>query len=118
MGRCPTHGRFLRKLSEEGLEKVLVYCRRTQPMAYGEALAEAYGPAWAGGADMWKRPVWVYNPENLPLSEILAYGISIAFDEIIVEGASILIPYYYSVKEVIISSCGLCPRITWPTDSE
>ena len=66
---------------------------------------------------MWKRPVWVYNPENLPLSEILAYGMSIAFDEIIVEGASILIPHYYSIKEAIISSCGLCPPIKWPMDS-
>ena len=109
MGNCPTHGSFLRKLNEEGLEKVLGYCRSVKPMMYSEALAEAYGPAWAGTPDMWTRLVWVYNPEQRPLSEILVFDISLAFDEIIVEETSILIPYYYSIKEGIISGCGSCP---------
>jgi len=114
MGNCPTHGSFLRKLNEEGLEKVLRYCRSVKPMMYSEALAEAYGPAWAGTPEMWTRLVWVYNPEQRPLSEILVIDISLAFDEIIVEGTSILIPYYYSIREGIISGCGSCPPVELP----
>lgn len=114
MGNCPTHGSLLRKLNEEGLEKVLRYCRSVKPMMYSEALAAAYGSAWAGTPEMWTRLVWVYNPEEHPLSEILVIDISLAFDEIIVEETSILIPYYYSIKEGIISGCGSCPPIELP----
>jgi hypothetical protein len=114
MGNCPTHGSFLRKLNEEGLEKVLRYCRSAKPMMYSEALAEAYGPAWAGTPEMLTRLLWVYNPEQRPLPEILVIDISLAFDEIIVEGTPILIPYYYSIKEGIISGCGSCPPIEMP----
>ena len=39
MGNCHTHGSFLRKLNEEGLEKVLRYCRSAKPMTYSDTLA-------------------------------------------------------------------------------
>lgn len=89
MGNCPTHGTYLGKLNEEGLERVLTYCRSERPMRYAEALAEAYGPTWAGKADQWMRSVLVYNPKYRPLSEILVLVMAIAFDEIVVEGNSI-----------------------------
>lgn len=114
MGKCSTHGSYLRKLNEESLEKVLTYCRSEKPMMYSQALAEAYGPAWAGTTDQWTRLVWVYNPEQRPLSEILVLGVAMAFDEVVVEGTSILIPFYYSIKEGIISGCGSCPKLEQP----
>jgi hypothetical protein len=65
------------------------------PFSQGEpGSIYAYGPAWAGTTDQWTRLVWVYNPEQRPLSEILVLGVAMAFDEVVVEGTSILIPFH------------------------
>jgi hypothetical protein len=92
LGTCPSHGSYLRKFSEEGLEKVLSYCRGEQPLMYSEALAEAYGNAWVAPSDPWRRLVWIYNPERRALSDILVYGSVLAIDEILVDGTSVLVP--------------------------
>ena len=89
---------------------------RATETAYGqpEGNAEAYA----------RQPgdVRIYNPERLPLSEILVMDRSVkhdgnevtikvnAFDGIRTAGMEIWIPYYYEVKEQLINLCPRCEK--------
>jgi hypothetical protein len=110
LGSCPDRGDFLRKISEDGLEKVLTFCREEKPIDYLGALSEAAGNRWNGPTGTTSHLVWIYNPKHLPLSELLftPEDIRIAFDQIVVSGHHILIPIYCSVTEDIVSGCKGC----------
>jgi hypothetical protein len=110
LGSCPDHGDFLRKISEEGLEKVLTFCREEKPIDYLAALSEAASNRWNGPTGTTSHLVWIYNPKHLALSALLfaPEDIRITFDEIVVSGHHILIPIYYSVTEHIVSGCKAC----------
>jgi len=113
------HGDHLRQVSEESLEKVLAFCQGEQPTEYLKALSEAAGNRWNGPTGQISRPVWVYNPERLPLAELFFTPEGfITFDEIVTSGTHILIPIYYSVKEGIVSGCGACAKQTTPSKLE
>lgn len=66
--------------------------------------------------------VRIYNPENLSLSDILVMDSdfngqavkTLAFDTILTAGMTIFVPYYYTVKEGIISACPKCPPLVLP----
>jgi hypothetical protein len=122
IGRCPQHGDFARKISTEILKKVVDFCSATKPMNWIRATDIAYGrtgddyPAYA------RQPgdVFIYNPEELPLSKILVTEMDTqdgtkmvvnAFDIIATEGMTIYIPLYYTVTEGIISGCPHCKRL-------
>jgi hypothetical protein len=61
--------------------------------------------------------VRIYNPQNLPLTDILVMDRDyegrkikvLAYDQIQTEGMLIYIPYHYSMTEGIISGCPKCP---------
>jgi hypothetical protein len=119
LGTCPEHGNFLRKIGEEALEKVLMFCRAEQPVEYLSALSQAAGDSWNGPSGERSRLVWIYNPGQLQLSELLfsPQGF-IAFDEIVISDTHILIPIYYSVKEGIVSGCRACGQFFRPELNE
>jgi len=117
LGTCDLHGDYLRKIGEDALKKVFEFCRTAQPIGYLEALSEASGPNSLLSAGQRSRLVWIYNPEQLALSDILLTPIgSIAFDEIRCADIYILLPFYYSQKEGIVSRCEACARLNKSSD--
>jgi hypothetical protein len=112
LGSCQEHGDYLRQISEEALDKVLAFCRTSQPIEYLEALSQAYGNSWIGQPTQKSKLVWIYNPDHLALSEVLvAPGDSLAFDEILAFDAAILIPHYYSVRDGVVAGCKACSKV-------
>jgi hypothetical protein len=117
LGSCGKHGDYLRKIGEGALKKVFDFCQTTQPIGYLEALSEASGQNSLLSPGQRSRLVWIYNPEQLALSDILVNpNGSIAFDEIRCADIDILIPLYYSEKEGIISGCKACAKRNRPSE--
>jgi hypothetical protein len=64
--------------------------------------------------------VYIYNPQSRPLKDILLEPLqfgeftvsAIAYDVIQSAGMNIIIPFYYSVVEGIVSNCPKCPAVT------
>jgi hypothetical protein len=113
------HGDYLRKIDEDALKKVLDFCQTTQPTGYLEALAETSGQNSLLSPGQRSRLVWIYNPEQLAVSDILInHNGSIAFDEIRCAGGDILIPLYYSEKDGIISGCKTCAKVKKPSEPD
>ncbi len=116
-GKCPDHGDFQRKISPENLKKLINWCRKAEPINWIKANHLAYGMP-GNDEEAYKRQpgdVHIYNPENHPLTDILVIAVdgsgikSIAYDQIRAGGRNIFLPYYYSVKEGLISHCPKCP---------
>jgi hypothetical protein len=115
VGQCDKHGKFLRRITDENIEKILKYC---SAIAYSNLL-EAIDEAMQNGGlakdnyERQKRLVKIYNPENIPLSDILVFqNGGLAFDDITIEDEYYLIPYYYSHKEKLITECPECSKNT------
>ena len=121
IGRCPQHGDFARKISAANLKKVVDFCRPTKPMNWIQATDIAYGRAGDNYSAYERQPgdVFIYNPNGLPLNEILVAEMDMedgmkmavnAFDIIATEGMTIYIPLYYTATDGIISGCPQCKR--------
>lgn len=120
MGKCKTHGNYQRKISEEKLKKLLSYCQSTPPMKYAEFATYIWGNI-ENNKKLPEKDIWIYNPEALPISEIIWYLREIegstdkirvlGIDEINCESKHVVIPAYYSVKENIINMCPKCPDL-------
>lgn len=120
-GVCPEHGDFARKIAPDQLEKVVTWCRTSQPVNWVRAHHIAYGqPEDETAYARQPGEVYIYNPNGLPLSEILTaptpspFGEgmirSLAYDAIETEGMNILIPLLYTVTEGIVSDCPKCTK--------
>ena len=124
VGTCPDHGDWQRKISAESLKTIVNYCRTTMPINWIKAIDLGYGQPGDNQAAYDRQPgdVRIYNPENLPLADILVAedpgtGLrSLAFDQIQAGGMVIFLPWHYSLKEGLVASCPKCPPIVVPTD--
>jgi hypothetical protein len=115
---CPEHGDFQRKIAPEQLEKLINWCRMAEPINAVRAIDLAYGKPGNDIEAYHRQPgdVRIYNPEHLPLQDILTHerllgarrALALAYDAIQTAGMTIYIPYYYSIKEGIISGCPRC----------
>jgi len=113
VGKCDKHGNYLRRIIDENIEKILNYCSTIEHSNFLEAIDEAQqnGGFAKDNYERQKRLVKIYNPENLPLSEILVYSNGgLAFDDITIEDEYFLIPHYYSYKEKLITECPECSK--------
>lgn len=121
MAVCKEHGDYARKISSDSLEKIIRICSESAPINWIKATNIAYG--LPDDDEAYRRQpgvVRIYNPDNLPLSEILIQGVgdpgegrkirAIAFDIIDAAGMNIFLPMYYSEKESLISLCPKCQR--------
>lgn len=116
--KCERHGVFHKKILDVSLEKIMSFVESETPINWVRATDLAYGRMGDNYEQYEQQPgnIRVYNPEKLPLAEILTTdsllnGASIkalAFDSITCEGINIWIPYYYSYKENIIEGCPKC----------
>ena len=119
LGDCEQHGDYQRKIAPEKLQKLIDWCKTAEPINWIRATDIAYGKPGDDAEAYARQPgdVRIYNPENLPLPDILVmdrqYGDKtikvLAFDQIQSAGLVIYIPYYYSVTEGIVSGCPKCP---------
>lgn len=120
---CKLHGDYSRKLTQEQLLKVIEWCKAAEPINWIKAIDIAYGRS-ENPAAYARQPsdVRIYNPDALPLSEILIQdelmsheGVegsvkTLAFDSIITSGMQIFIPYYYEARDGIINICPKCAK--------
>ncbi len=118
IGRCEKHGDYQRKIGSDHLTMITDWCSKAEPINWIKATDIAYGKPGDRTEAYDRQPgdVRIYNPENLPLSDILI-GESmlggkivqgLAFDIIRSAGMIIYVPYYYSGKERLISGCPKC----------
>ena len=111
MGNCKKHGDYLKKISDENIEKILITCNDTEPINWIQALDIAYGRELDEERYI-KQPhkVKIYNPDQLSLSDILIFKESqgLSYEDIIINENNFWIPYYYIIKEGLISYCPEC----------
>lgn len=116
---CEKHGDYQRKIAPDQLAKVIDWCSKATPINWIQAMDIAYGKPGANSEAYARQPgdVRIYNPEKLPLSDILVRDVAmgentvlsaLAFDSIKCAGMTIYIPYYYSAKELIVTICPKC----------
>ena len=124
LGTCEIHGDFSRKLTEEKLVEVIEWCKSAEPINWIRATDIAYGKAGDNTEAYERQPgdVRIYNPDALPLSDILVMDRpfmrdgeqvnikALAFDSIETNGMTIWIPYVYELTRGIINSCPKCER--------
>jgi hypothetical protein len=126
IGHCDAHGDYQRKISKDNLRKITDWCRDADPINWIKATHLAYGKAGDDEEAYRRQPgdVRIYNPDSLALTDILVWDSkfndltvkSLAFDTIRTAGMTIYVPYYYSIKEGIISACPKCPPLVLPAD--
>lgn len=124
MGHCDEHGDYARSYTPEKLEKVISWCREAAPLNWIKAVELAYGKPGDNTEAYERQPgdVRIYNPKELPLSEILLRDSevfydgkqisskSLAFDAIESCGLNMYIPYYYQVAEELVQGCVKCSK--------
>jgi hypothetical protein len=127
-GTCERHGDFTRKLTEEKLIEVIEWCKSAEQINWVRALDIAQGNAGDNTEAYARQPgtVRIYNPDSLPLPDILlmdspfilegkeVIAKSVAYDAIETAGMNILIPYYYELKRGIINFCPKCQPLEQP----
>jgi hypothetical protein len=108
-----------RKIAPDQLEKVISGCRTSEPINWVRATHLAHDlPEDEAAYKRQPGEVCIYNPEKLPLRDILSQPATfddtvipaVAYDAIQSSGMTILIPYYYSVTEGIVSGCPKCHK--------
>lgn len=124
VGHCEAHGDYTRAYTPEKLEQLITWCQTAMPINWVKATELAYGEPGDNNEAYERQPgdVRIYNPENLPLSEILVAYKTImyegnevvtkvlSFDSIKSSGLNIFIPYYYQIKEELVQGCLKCKK--------
>jgi len=124
IGVCAEHGDYARSYTPERLETVISWCQTAEPINWVKAIDLAYGRPGDNIEAYEKQPgdVRVYNPDSLPLTEILVRddemtvegkvvrAKSLAFDIIESGNLRMCIPYYYQVKDGLVQGCTQCTR--------
>lgn len=126
LGHCEKHGEYIKAYTPEKLEAIISWCQNAEPINWIKATQIAYGLPGDDIEAYERQPgdVRIYNPEGLPLSDILLMDKTIevdgteigekvlAFDSIKSCGLNIYIPYLYLIKEELIQGCKECSKKT------
>lgn len=127
VGTCARHGDFARRISSDALDRVVTWCRRTEPLNWIRAIDLAYGnPENEESYARQPGDVHIYNPESHKLSDILLmdstfdgkHTKSLAYDMIDSGGMRIWLPYYYSIRDRLISNCPKCEAEATKTNGQ
>jgi len=123
-GQCEIHGDYTRTYTPEKLDLLISWCQTAEPINWVKATDLAYGYAGDNYEKYDRQPsnVIIYNPECLPLSDILVTNRKVifegkemlttvlAYDAIKSGGMNIFIPYYYQIKEDLVQGCPKCKK--------
>jgi len=118
---CKIHGDFSRKISSSSLKTIVSWCRQTAPINSVKAINIAYNQLEDEKAyERQPQVAYIYNPDNLSLTDALTLEHQdnehkksvtvLAYDMIETEGMCIWLPYYYSVRDKLISDCPKCKK--------
>ena len=116
----PGIGHYVKAYTPEKLEKIISWCQNAEPINWIKATHLAYGQPGDDIEAYERQPgdVRIYNPNDLPLSDILLMEKDgeesivkvLAFDSIKTCGLNIYIPYYYIITEKLIEGCKKCNK--------
>ncbi|SGZ09776.1 Putative uncharacterized protein [Moritella viscosa] len=118
VGGCDKHSNFLRQFSEQSLRIIIETCTDSDPINMVRAHDLAYGKPGDDEKAYARQPssALIYNPEGLPLKDILTYeakgGVrALAYDTLLIEGKCYVIPYVYSLQESFVPvGCPKCAQ--------
>jgi hypothetical protein len=122
MATCSTHGDYARKYTAEKIAAVIDWCKSADSINWIRATDIANGEPGDNEAAYARQPgdVKIYNPDGLPLSEILLQetevvweGVvkrpkALAFDVIESGGLTLYVPFYYQQKLQLTNGCPRC----------
>lgn len=117
LSKCPKHGDYQRKISPEQLQHVKEWCAANPKIDIIAEEDRIYKrPAGLPKPRVRQHFVYVYNPDNLPLEEMLTISqtyqgreiLGVGYEPITVGEMEIYIPHFYSYRDEIISSCPKC----------
>lgn len=112
IGQCREHGSYLRKVSQQAMTRIVEVGSSSEPttMLYLFDAISGSDNVQFSQEEYQADPVYLYNPENLPLSNILTLPNSIGLHiySLIIEGRVYVVPKYYSFKDKLISECPKC----------
>lgn len=108
IGHCKKHGDYLRKISDESLEKIIDKCKDAPMYSWGDLLTHVFKDR--DSKQNGEKNIRLYNPENHPLDELLLHpeNKSLLFDELIINSEKYWLPLYYSYSEKLINDCPEC----------
>lgn len=120
VGSCGKHGDFSRKIPPPELERLVEWCSTAPAINWIRANDLGMGHPGDNEAAYARQPgdVRIYNPDGLPLPDIL-YRQSlfdgrevktIDYDIVEVGGMSIFVPRHYTEAEGIITGCPTCAK--------
>jgi hypothetical protein len=115
LGKCNKHGDYLKRISSENIEKILLKSQNSIPINWIKAIDIAYGREL--DEDRYKKQphkVIIFNPDNLDLSDILINKNEtmqgLQYEDIIINDKNYWIPYYYIIKDDLIEYCPVCRK--------
>jgi Domain of unknown function (DUF6602) len=120
-GRCNKHGDYHRSISNDNIDKIIKACKGTKPINWIQATDIAYGEKGDNFEAYEKQPgnVLIYNPENIPLPDVLLIEQefqgkktkALGFENLRIDGKAYFVPYYYLEKEALVEKCPQCPKV-------
>ncbi|HEV7248836.1 MAG TPA: DUF6602 domain-containing protein [Shinella sp.] len=107
---CSKHGTYLKRINEENIDKIVQYARSAERINWIRAMDIAAGKPQ--NEEMYENQqefVRIYNPNNLPFSDILIdEGGGMMVEMIDVEGMRVWLPWHYLKTEMLIEPCPKC----------
>lgn len=112
LGECMIHGRYLREISPANLKKIVAAVEQQESINWIQATDIAYGLPGDNEEAYKRQPlkVKIYNPDDLLFKKILVDGVGLSFDWLEISNLAVWIPYYYSIRDNIFSTCPKCRR--------
>lgn len=120
VGSCETHGDFARKIPHDSLKELITWCSTAPAINWIRANDLGMGKPGDDEAAYARQPgdVRIYNPDGLPLTDILYRASyfdgreipSIDYDMIEASGMSIWLPAHYSEARGMITGCPMCAK--------
>ncbi|MFY7805569.1 MAG: DUF6602 domain-containing protein [Limnoraphis robusta] len=118
IGQCREHGPYLRKISNETINKIIDICSSSEPTDMLHLFEAVFGSNNLSSPDGdQSEQVYLYNPDNLPLVKILTLPNSIGLQcySLLINRKTFIIPKYYSFRDKLISECPKCNYPATPT---
>ncbi|ACB27140.1 DUF6602 domain-containing protein [Methylobacterium radiotolerans] len=112
--KCPDHGEYVRRLSEDAINKIYAYCRDADPIHWLKAIDLARGDKGDNIEAYERQPgeVVIYNPNQWPLDKILMSDAGgLIYDDLVLEGMNVWVPWVYDAKEHFFSGCPECAKL-------
>lgn len=112
IGNCPEHGSYSRKISHEAINTIIEVCFKSKPTDLSTIFKIAIGSDGTTSSEdvPQSNQVYVYNPEDIPLKDILLLpkSIGLQFYSLTIDGKQCIIPKYYSFRDKLIYECPKC----------